>query len=517
MVPARKDSRMTKRSVLPILLLAAVLGGWTTARRADARSVFGPWFSAPFQAKKLPYAFGQDVSWTRNGDVLSTELDSAGIAQVYRSRIDAGRQTCLTCTTVAGPNGFAQERPQGDWILFASYGQQPVHIGGPGLGGFGGDLYVMRADGSRPHRLTTDSDPDGGAVYGINAGVPYDNFHAFWSPDGEHVVWTHTEGHPLSDGGQTWQILLGDFVLDRGVPSLRNVRVVGPPYGAYETQPWSPDGKGFLFSAAGGRNSPFQEVPPGWGNMRVYYMRVYGDGASPEDPRVTPIGDNAPLYQEQAIFTPDMKTVIMMSNRGSTVGSWYGAIAAAAQRTGFDAPDTGSTQTLQFLADFNGPDFRADLWAVDVATGAYRRLTQLEEVVPEFFWNHDFTKIIWGLGTTQETYVGSFSGIGASQRKIPTRTPPALEGAPIDMSRVGAQAQKIRDPGPTDNTPRAVQPPANPAPAFPHAAKTGDVINVPGVTATYLGRWLDDLEALGEASAATFTTDPPRRLGFTKK
>ena len=192
MVPARKDSRMTKRSVLPILLLAAVLGGWTTARRADARSVFGPWFSAPFQAKKLPYAFGQDVSWTRNGDVLSTELDSAGIAQVYRSRIDAGRQTCLTCTTVAGPNGFAQERPQGDWILFASYGQQPVHIGGPGLGGFGGDLYVMRADGSRPHRLTTDSDPDGGAVYGINTGVPYDNFHAFWSPDGEHVVWTHT-------------------------------------------------------------------------------------------------------------------------------------------------------------------------------------------------------------------------------------------------------------------------------------------------------------------------------------
>lgn len=85
------------------------------------------------------------------------------------------------------------------------------------------------------------------------------------------------------------------------------------------------------------------------------------------------------------------------------------------------------------------------------------------------------------------------------------------------MSRVGAQAQKIRDPGPTDNTPRAVQPPANPAPAFPHAAKTGDVISVPGVTATYLGRWLDDLEALGEASAATFTTDPPRRLGFTKK
>lgn len=507
---------MTRRCAAAIAILAALLDGGLAVRAADARSVLGPYFTAPFEVKKLPHAFGQDPSWARDGDVLSVELDAAGVRQIYRARPDGSRQVCLTCTTVAGPNGFPQERPQADWILFASYGQQPVHLGGPGLGGFGGDLYVMRPDGTRPYRLTTDSDPDDGAVYGTDSGVPYDNFHAFWSPDGQHVVWTHTEAHPLSAGGATWQILLGDFVVDHGVPSLRNVRVVGPPYGAYETQPWSPDGKGFLFSAAGGRNSPFQAVPPGWGNMRVYYMRVYGDGASPEDPRVTPIGDNAPLYQEQAIFTPDMKSVIMMSNRGSTEQSWYTAVAAAAQRTGFDAPDTGSTQTLQFLADFNGSDFRSDLYIVDVATGAYRRLTQIDEVIPEFFWNRDYTKIIWGLGTTHEAYVASFTGVGAALRRIPTRTPPALEGAPIDMGRVGTQAQTIRDPGPTDNVPRAVSPPGNPAPAFPHATQPGDRIGVPGVLATYLARWLDDLEALGEASAATFTTDPPRRLGLGK-
>ena len=79
--------------------------------------------------------------------------------------------------------------------------------------------------------------------------------------------------------------------------------------------------------------------PAGTGaNARVYYMRLYGKGASPAHPRVTLIGDNAPLYQEQAIFTPDMKTVIMMSNRAATLGSWYTAVASAAQRTGFDAP-----------------------------------------------------------------------------------------------------------------------------------------------------------------------------------
>jgi hypothetical protein len=505
---------MTKRCAAIVAILAAVLDGGLALRSAEARSVVGPYFSAPFEVSKLPHHFAQDPSWTRSGDVLSVELDAAGIPQIYRAWSDGSHQRCITCTTVAGPNGFPQERPQADWILFESFGQQPLHIGGPGLGGYGGDLYVMRSDGTHPYRLTTSSDPDEGAVYDAASGVPYDNFHAFWSPDGEHVVWTHTEAHPLSEGGQTWEILLGDFSQEHGVPSLRNVRVVGPPYGAYETQPWSPDGKGFLFCASGGLNSPYQATPPGWGNMRVYYMRVYGDGASPGDPRVTLIGDNAPLYQEQAILTPDMKTVIMMSNRSDTSGSWHGAVAAAAQRTGFDAPDTGSTQTLHFLADFDGPDFRSDLYAVDIETGAYRRLTQLDQVIPEFFWNHDFTKIIWGIGTTGEAYVGSFTGIVAAQRKIPDRTPTALEGSPIDMSRVGSQAQPIRDPGPTDNTPRAVQPPTSPAPAFPHANKRSDKGGVANVTATYLPRWLDDLEALGEAAAATFTTDPAKRLAF---
>ncbi len=151
--------------------------------------------------------------------------------------------------------------------------------------------------------------------------------------------------------------MLGNFTVRHGLPSLTDVRVVGPPYGSYETQPWSPDGKGFLFFASGGYRSPYQATPPGWGNARVYYMRLYGGGASPEHPMVTPIGDNTPFYEEQAVFTPDMKAVIMMSNRGATLDSWSDEVAAAAQRTAFDATDTGATQTLQFLADFEGADF----------------------------------------------------------------------------------------------------------------------------------------------------------------
>jgi hypothetical protein len=500
-----------------VAVVLALVGGLALGapRAAAKRSLTSPYLSAPFKVTKLRYEFSQDPSWTRNGKVLSSQFDAAGIKQIYRARPDGKHQACLTCRTVAGPNGLPQERPTGKWILFESYGQQPVHLGGPGLGGYGGDLYVMRPDGSHPYRLTTNSDPNDGAPYGQSDGVPYDNFHGYFSPNGKQIIWTHTEANPLSGGGQTWSILLGDFKVKNGLPSLQNVRVVGQPYGAYETQPWSPDGKGFLLSAAGGYNSPLQAIPPGWGNMRVYYMRLYGKGASPAHPRVTRIGDNAPFYEEQSVFTPDMRSVIMMSNRAATLGCWYCLVAAAAQRSGFDAPNTGSTQTLQFLADFNGPDFRSDLFAVDVRTKATRRLTFQNNVIPEFYWNHDYTKILWSLnGQNTASYAGRFEGITHPRRMIPRRTPSKLYGNPVEMSRVGAQAQPIRDPGPTDNTSIPVQPPRNPAPAYPHAVTRGDETTVPFVVATYFPIWAADLVKLGQLAGVAFTADPLERLGL---
>ena len=85
---------------------------------------------------------------------------------------------------------------------------------------------------------------------------------------------------------------------------------------------------------------------------------------------------------------------------------------------------------------------------------------------------------------------------------------PGLAGEPVDMSRVGAQAQPIRDPGPTDNVPVAVAPPSNPAPALPHAAESSDEPKVPKVAAEYFVRWLGDLQDLYEQSEESFTRPP---------
>ena len=79
------------------------------------------------------------------------------------------------------------------------------------------------------------------------------------------------------------------------------------------------------------------------------------------------------------MFTPDMKDVIMMSNRGGTLGSWYDAgrrrgaadgVRRAGHRRRRRRCSSSPTSTARTSA--------ADLYVVDGATGAIRRLTTLE-------------------------------------------------------------------------------------------------------------------------------------------
>ena len=282
--------------------------------------------------------------------------------------------------------------------------------------------------------------------------------------------------------------MLADFVAPkRGRPHLAHVRVVGPAFGVYETQHWAPDGSGFLFTAFGPRKSPFQATPPGWMHQQLYFMRLHGRGASPAHPRVTLLSDEAPVYQEQAIFTPDMRDVIFMSNRNSPAGSWYNQVVAAAQAVGFDAPFPGSVGAPQFLADFSDPDFTSDLYMVDVRTRGLRQLTDFHNVIPEFDWNRGYTKLLWTALVDRKyslTQVGTFPSVGRrrSARRIPA---PGLYGKPIRMSRVRGSSSA-----------RATAPP--PQRVVPQRSK--DTRTLPPVVATYATLWLQQLHQLGAAS-----------------
>jgi hypothetical protein len=326
MVRPGPEHRRRRRSFATVsLAVAAALVSATVVSAAAATKTSGsnPYFTAPFSVRTNPFTFGQDPSWTPDGRVLSNEKDRAGTEQVYVSHLDGSRRSCLTCGQ-PGPNGFPQERPQGDWILFCSWRGQPVTLGAPCLGGVGTDLYVMRPDGS--HVTPVTSQPPG---------TVFDNYHPSWSPDGRQIVWTHVVFDPLSRGGTKWTMLVADFVPNGTRPRLSNVITVGTAENTgYETQVWAPDGSGFLYTAMGQSGS-------GWLNLELYFMRLRGNGATTAHPQAVHLTDNNTGWDEQAVFTPDMKDVIWMSSRGSP--TWYQTVVTAAQQTGFDAPMQNET------------------------------------------------------------------------------------------------------------------------------------------------------------------------------
>ena len=82
-----------------------------TTEAAASAPVTSPYLSGRFIVHKLAREFSQDPSWTRNGKVLSSQFDAAGIKQIYRARADGKHQTCLTCRTATGPMGFPRNGP----------------------------------------------------------------------------------------------------------------------------------------------------------------------------------------------------------------------------------------------------------------------------------------------------------------------------------------------------------------------------------------------------------------------
>ncbi|HEY6319812.1 MAG TPA: hypothetical protein VI462_18215 [Acidimicrobiia bacterium] len=411
--PVRCSRSARALGVLALGLALTLVGLPAASAVPEAGST--PYFESPFTLRSNPVAFGQDPSWTPDGRVLSNEPDGAGTDQVYVSTLAGADRHCLTCGQ-PGPNGFPQERPQGDWVLFCSWRGAPVTFGAPCLGGVGTDLYVMRPDGTDVTRLTAP-----GQAF-EPTGVVYDNYHPAWSPDGRRIVWTHVGYAPLSAGGTQWTMLVADFAGGR-TPRLGPTTVVGPAIDSgYETQVWAPDGSGFLYTAMGQGES-------GWLNLELYYLRLSGHGASFAHPQIVHLTDDSPAWDEQAVFTPDMRDVVWMSSRGSP--TWYQTVITAARQIGFDPPLQNETFGPMFELTISDPGFHTDLYERDLASGAIRRLTDRNGIVPEFYFDPSGRTLLWSDPAHGGTNVGRFALASAPARVGPSVTPVAAWfGAP---------------------------------------------------------------------------------------
>jgi Tol biopolymer transport system component len=357
------------------LLAAAYIAFSASSAQASAGS---PYSTAPYAVGDHTYDFGQAPTFMPDGRIVVGKNFREGDGmQVYLSQLDGSGRSCLTCDMPA-PNNVPAPRPQGDWILFHSWNGHHVTFGSPGYGGIGSELWVMRLDGSQKTQITG-TDPDHGAGEGA------DDYHAYWSPDGKRVVYAHLNWNFITDEGQgKWDIRVADFVDDgKGPPHLANVRVVRPANGHwYETQWWAPDGSGFLYTETSGTAM----------DTELFFCRLTADGCD-----VKQLTD-FPAWNEQALFTPDMKSVIFMSSRDRP--GFFNTFSSTARTLGL----TTSADYLLVLPIFEAAYFQpvfqetTDLYQLDLASGNVRRLTHDGDdgwIVPEFSWDPKNKYLLW--------------------------------------------------------------------------------------------------------------------------
>jgi Tol biopolymer transport system component len=382
-VPGARHRAATAGLVLAAAIMLApgrshALDGTAAPAARDAR---------PFIVEDEPFVIGQAADWLDRDhvvwhDSMGRDEDDDGQVQIHRSALDGTEKVCLTCG-LDGPNQVPVVQPHGDWILFHSWNGHAVKIGAPGFGGLGSDLWVMTRDGRQRTKLTAD------AEY-------HDNFHAYWSPDGRYLVWTALNWNADEGGDGRSDVRVARF--DPHGPSgprLVDEHVVRPGNGHwYETQWWAPDGSGFLYT----------ETVDNAVNPELFFCRLRNRARGACQPeRLT----HDLAWDEQAVFTADMKRILFMSSRGLPGAHNDWAIVT----TLLDLPadydyvlvllvfsDSYLQPVFQQATDLYELPLRWNVGHTRFKPGTPRRLTRSGDegwVIPEFAWDPSGRRLLW--------------------------------------------------------------------------------------------------------------------------
>jgi WD40 repeat protein len=336
-----------------------------------------------FAVKTNPYTVGQAATWLDDTNVVYHADVPGDDVQIFRSTLTGRKRRCLTCG-LKGLNEVPVPQPKGRWILFHSWNGHAVRVGAPGFGGIGSDIWVMTRDGRRRTNLTTSAELA-------------DNFHAYWSPDGRYIVWTALNWNSSTGGTGKSDVRVARFDPDgpHG-PRLVGEHVVRPGNGHwYETQWWAPDGSGFLYT----------ETYDHAINPELFFCRL----ASPARGACRPqrLTRNA-AWDEQAVFTPDMKRILFMSSR--TLPGAFNDWSIVSRILDLPARYDFALVLKVFSQSFLQPNLQqaTDLWEMTLRwnrrhtrfrqRGRLRRLTTSGRdgwIIPEFAWDPPGRRLLW--------------------------------------------------------------------------------------------------------------------------
>jgi hypothetical protein len=363
--------------------VAVVALALASARAARAGSAPG----GRFVVETNPFVLGQAMDWLDDDHVVWHEParrdeDGDGEVHIHRSTLDGADRVCLTCG-LDGPHQVPVVQPGGEWILFHSWNGHGLRVGGPGFGGIGSDVWVMTRDGRRRTNLTKSSEL-------------HDNFHAYWSPNGRHIVWTALSWNAEEGGNGKSDIRVARFDPDGpDGPRLVGEHVVRPGNGHwYETQWWAPDGSGFLYT----------ETADTAINPELFFCRLRNRARGECEPRRL---TNHLAWDEQAVFTKDMSRILFMSSRNLPGAHNDWTLVARF----LDLPAEYDYELILpvFSASFLQPVLQqaTDLYEMTLRwnrartkfkSGPVRRLTRSGEdgwVIPEFAWDPSGRRLLW--------------------------------------------------------------------------------------------------------------------------
>jgi len=292
------------------------------------------------------------MSFSPDGGTLALPIKVDGRYEVHLVDADGRNPRCLTCDTTVGWDDGVRWRPGSDVLLFVSSRDHAGFVGGAG-GGFGQELYAMRAGGSQQTRLTTSP-------------AWATNYHANWSFDGSRIVWGST-------ADRTWDVMVGDFVDDERGMRLENVKRLTHDTSWWETHGFTPDGSAVITT----------NTRAGWQSADLYAVAL-------ADGRRTRLTDDL-AWDEHAHLSPDGRELSWISARwrpASMLRLTDGSLSPA-----FDFFWIVPAILFEF---YNPPaGFSTELTLMDADGANLRRLTFDDDVVADNQWSPDGTRIVY--------------------------------------------------------------------------------------------------------------------------
>jgi hypothetical protein len=415
-------------------------------------------YTQPFTVTTSATTFGQAPVFLPNDQVLfGQDFKQGGKNQVYIENLDGTGLKCLTCTDVPDPgngnsgssdpnnvNGVpaVQPVPAGTpiddiWVLFHSWRGHYMTIGSAGYGGMGSSLWAMHPDGSDQTRLTDTNQSN-------FSGEGYDDYHAYWSPDGTHIEYAHLNRNFVTGGGSgKWDVRVAKFNVDpvTGRPYLSDDHEVRPANGHwYETQWWNPNPNtpGFLYT----ESFPEQGSGGGASVPQLFYCAL--PSLDSGQCQVTRITDNA-SWDEQAIFTPDGQKILFMSSRArdGIFNTWANLTRTAGVPSDYDYVLILPVFEAGFLQPVGQES--TDLYMTSLAdpSNVTRLTTDGDDgwITPEFGWDPSNQCLVWTENRFPDGYRYQFpegpAGWAQQLQDLATNPPNPSNAVDVGQNGVG--------------------------------------------------------------------------------